>query len=59
MSTSLEHVVYVLRRTGLKEVADEAQQTLSDPPDEEELERFAAEHGLSQEALMERMGGSP
>jgi hypothetical protein len=59
MSTSRKHVVTLLRRLGLKEVAEEARQTLPDPVDEPELQRFATVHGLSRESLMERMGGSP
>jgi hypothetical protein len=59
MSTSREQVITVLRRIGLKEVAEEARQTLPDPVDEPELQRFAAAHGLTRESLMERMGGSP
>ena len=59
MSESLQHVVGILRRTGLPQLADEAQRTLPDPVDRKELEHFAATHGLSVESLTERMGGSP
>ncbi len=59
MSESLHHVVGVLRRTGLAQLADEAERTLPDPVGREELERFAVTHGLSPESLTERMGGSP
>ncbi len=59
MSESLQHVVGVLRRSGLSQLADEAQRTLPDPVDREELEHFGAIHGLSPESLTERMGGSP
>jgi hypothetical protein len=59
MSESLQHVVGVLRRAGLTQLADEAQRTLPDPVDTRELEHFAAEHGVSREMLNERMGGSP
>jgi hypothetical protein len=59
MSESLQHVVGVLRRAGLIQLADEAQRTLPDPVDMQELEHFAAEHGVSREMLNERMGGSP
>jgi hypothetical protein len=59
MSESLQHVVGVLRRAGLSQLADEAQRTLPDPVDTQELEHFAAEHGVSREMLNERMGGSP
>ncbi len=59
MSESLQHVVGVLRRTGLPQLAEEAKRTLSDPVDRKDLERFAATHGLTPESLTERMGGSP
>jgi hypothetical protein len=59
VSESLQHVVEVLRRTGLTEAAEEAQRTLSDPPDQAELDRFAVAHGLSAEMLADRLGGSP
>lgn len=59
MSDSLEHVVRVLRRTGLPDVAEEAKKELSDPVDRAELDRFAIAHGLSAESLADRLGGSP
>jgi hypothetical protein len=59
MSESLQHVVNVLRRAGLAQLADEAQRTLPDPVDRKELEHFGAVHGLSPDVLTERMGGSP
>jgi hypothetical protein len=59
MSESLQHVVTVLRRAGLAQLAEEAQRTLADPVDRKDLERFAATHGLSPESLTDRMGGSP
>jgi hypothetical protein len=55
----LKHLVSVLRRTGLAEVADEAERTLPDPVDSETADRFCAAHGLSKDSLMNRMGGSP
>ena len=59
MSESLEHVVGILRRAGLTQLAEEAQRTLPDPVDRKELEHFGAVHGLSPDVLTERMGGSP
>jgi hypothetical protein len=59
MSESLQHVIDVLRRTGLPDVAEEARQSLPDPVSRDELDRFALEHGLSPESLADRMGGSP
>jgi hypothetical protein len=59
VTQSLQHIVEVLRRAGLTEAAEEAQRTLSDPPDQAELDRFAVAHGLSEELLADRFGGSP
>ena len=59
MSESLQHVVSVLRRAGLADAAEDASRTLPDPVGRAELERFGLAHGLSPEALAERLGGSP
>lgn len=59
MSRSLEEVVSTLRRTGMKEAADEAQRTLTDPVDPQALDQFCAAHGISAQMLIDRMGGSP
>lgn len=59
MEYSLQHLVSVLRRTGLVEVADEAERTLPDPVDSAAMERFCVAHGLTKDTLMDRMGGSP
>lgn len=59
MEYSLQHLVSVLRRAGLTEVADEAEHTLPDPVDSETADRFCTAHGLTTESLMNRMGGSP
>jgi len=59
MSRSLQSIIEVLHRSELNEAAEEARKTLPDPVSEAELARFAQEHGLSVELLMNRMGGSP
>ena len=59
MSESLQHVVGILRRAGLTQLAEEAQRTLPDPVSTKALEHFGAAHGVSLEMLTERMGGSP
>ena len=59
MSESLQHVIEVLRRTGLPDVAEEARQSLPDPVDKGDLDQFALAHGLSPEVLADRLGGSP
>jgi hypothetical protein len=43
----------------LTEVAAEAQRTLPDPVEQKELDRFARDHGLSAQSLMDRLGASP
>jgi hypothetical protein len=59
MEYPLQHLVSVLRRTGLTEVANEAEHTLPDPVDSETVDRFCTAHGLSKDSLMNRMGSSP
>jgi len=59
MEYSLQHLVNVLRRTGLTKVADEAEHNLPDPVDSETIDQFCAAHGLTKESLMNRMGSSP
>jgi hypothetical protein len=59
VSEPRQHLVEVLRRTGLTEVAAEAQRTLADPVERPELDRFCQAHGLSSQSLMELLGGSP
>lgn len=59
MGESRQHVVEVLRRLRLTEVAAEAERTLPDPVERPELDRFCQAHDLSSQALMEILGGSP
>jgi hypothetical protein len=59
MDESRQHIVTVLRRTGMPEIADELLRTLPESADPKEVERFCAAHGLSLQSLVERMGGSP
>ena len=60
MAVSRQLIVDMLRRAGLEEAAAAALDTLPDPVDEQEAERFCTEHGLpSMGALIDRMGGSP
>jgi hypothetical protein len=59
VSESRQHVVEVLRRTGLTELAAAALRTLPDPVEQKELDRFARDHGLSAQSLMDRLGASP
>ncbi|HEX3715911.1 MAG TPA: hypothetical protein VHV09_24175 [Trebonia sp.] len=59
MSESRQHIVDVLRRAGMTEVAADAQQTLPDPVERPELDHFCRVHDLSAQSLMERLGSSP
>ncbi len=59
MDLSLPEFTRALRRAGLPDVASAAVQTLPDPVDPKMLDRFCAEHGLTMQLLVERMGGSP
>lgn len=56
---SRRHIVAVLRRTGMADVADELLRTLPETADAKDVERFCAAHGLTRQSLVERMGGSP
>jgi hypothetical protein len=59
MDTSLQEIIKILRRAGLPDVADAAQNSLPDPVDRQTLDRFCAQHGLSKGSLTDRLGGSP
>jgi hypothetical protein len=54
-----QHVVDLLRRAGLSDMADAAQRDLPDPVDSEQVAAWAAPHGINMGELMDRMGGSP
>jgi hypothetical protein len=59
MEPSRQHVVWVLRNAGMRELADLADTTLPDPVDNKTLDQFCAAHGISASSLMDRMGASP
>jgi hypothetical protein len=56
---SRQHVVDELNRMGYTELAVEASRDLPDPVDVNRLEEWCMEHGLSQDEVISRMGGSP
>ena len=56
---SRQHVVDELNRMGYGELAVEASRDLPDPVDINRLEEWCLEHGLSQDDVISRMGGSP
>jgi hypothetical protein len=54
-----QHVVDILRKAGLPEMADAALRELPDPVDREQVARWAVPYGISMDELINRMGGSP
>jgi hypothetical protein len=56
---SRQHVVEVLRTAGLPEVADEANRSLPEQLDLERAAEFLGRYGITKDALISRMGGSP
>jgi hypothetical protein len=56
---SRQQIVQALRQAGLREIADLAESTLSDPVDSAALDQFCDAHGLSASFMTDRMGGSP
>jgi hypothetical protein len=59
VETSRQHLVWVLRNAGMREIADLAETTLPDPVDSKTLDQFCAAHGISESAMMDLLGGSP
>ena len=59
MATSRQWVVDTLRHLGYKDEADKASQMLPDEVDREQLNDFCYKTGVSRDALVDRMGGSP
>ena len=59
MDYSRQQIVQALRRAGLADVAEAAQESLPDPVDAKALDHFCAKYGLSPQSLIDRMGGSP
>ena len=56
---SKQHVLDVLHTLQRPDLADEASRDLPDPVDINRLEEWCLEHGLSQDDVISRMGGSP
>ena len=59
MQVTRQHVVEVLRTAGMPEVADEANRSLPEQLDLERAAEFLARYGITKDALISRMGGSP
>jgi hypothetical protein len=56
---SRQHVVDILRRVGLTEMAEAALHDLPDPVDSEKVAAWATPWGVGMDDLINRMGGSP
>jgi hypothetical protein len=56
---SRQNVIDVLNRLGYAELAEEASRVLPDPVDVDQLAELGLQHGLTRDALISRMGGSP
>jgi hypothetical protein len=54
-----QHVVDVLRKAGLPDMADEALRDLPDPVDSEQVAAWAVPYGINMGYLISLMGGSP
>jgi hypothetical protein len=59
MPFSRQEVADMLRKAGLREAADEAMRELPDPVDLEFLQEWSGRHGITRDALISQMGGSP
>ena len=59
MQVTRQHVVDILRITGLPELAEEAHRTLPNPVEYNHAARFLAQYGITKDELISRRGGSP
>jgi hypothetical protein len=59
MQCKRQDVVDMLRRAGLAEVADEALRVLPDPVDLDHAAKMLQSLGITKDALISQMGGSP
>ena len=59
MQVTRQHVVDILRITGLSALAEEAHRVLPDPVEYNCAEHFLAEYGITKDELISRRGGSP
>lgn len=59
MELRREHVVAILRKAGLPEVAEEAERSLPDPVQLEDAAKFGERYGVTRDELISHVGGSP
>ena len=59
MKESKQKVTDMLRHAGFAEAADAAERELPDPVELEQAIEFGSKHGVTRDALISEMGGSP
>ena len=59
MEVTRQHVVDVLRRAGLWEEAEQAESSLPDTADFDQVAEFAIARGITRDTLVSLLGGSP
>lgn len=59
MAEPRQWLVNMLRNAGYPKAAEEAEQQLPDPVTMEQVQEFAARHGISRDEITSQMGGSP
>jgi hypothetical protein len=59
MQLTRQHVIEVLRKAGLPDMAEDALHALPDPVDSEQAAEWAIPYGINMDELVDRMGGSP
>jgi hypothetical protein len=59
MEVTREHVVGVLRRAGLWEAAEEAESSLPETIDLDDVADWGLQRGITRDTLVSLLGGSP
>jgi hypothetical protein len=59
MEVTRQQVVYVLRRAGLWEEAEQAESSLPDSLDLDQVEAWGLAHGITLDTLVSLLGGGP
>jgi len=59
MEVTRQHVVEVLRRAGLWELAEQAEVSLPESADFDRVAEFALAHGITRDTIVSLLGGSP
>jgi hypothetical protein len=54
-----QHVIDVLHKAGLPDLAERALHDLPDPVDSDQVEAWAVQYGINVDELTNLMGGSP